>query len=207
MPRFLLLILVASTTWGAELQADAAVDLRVFLSRNWDLLIHNRARVQAAESHWYDVSVIPILRYKARPNLQLYGGAFLTRYDFPAAGWRTVYRPVVGVEPSLRCGRVTLASRTGYERFLVTRGTDFNRYRERIRVSGSGPWAPYASVEAFFTSHGWATTRYGAGLHHDIDKHCGIEFFYWYEAREFAGAGTRHMLSTTLYFNLRTPDK
>jgi hypothetical protein len=199
---FLFPLLLAASAEAAELHADGAVDTRIGLSSKWDVVLHNRARVRAKQNDWYDVSLIPIFRYQTRENLQLYGGAFFTWYEFPS-GRRNVVRPMAGVEPSIRRGSVTLASRTGFERFLDIDGPDYNRYRQRFRVARRGSWTPYASIELFFTHDGLGTTRYGAGARRDIGRRNGIEFFYWYEARDFAGRGVRHVLSTTLHFNFK----
>jgi len=200
----LLPLLLAPAVRAAELHADGAVDMRIGLGRKWDVVLHNRARVRAASNDWYDVSLVPIFRYQARPNLQLSGGTFATWLDVPAVGWRHTIRPFAGMEPSLRQGSLTVASRTGYERFLVLGGSDFNRYRQRFRIIGNrSSWTPYANIEFLLTNDGLSSTRYGAGARKDIGPHSGVEFSYWYEASGLAGTGVRHMISATLHVRFK----
>jgi hypothetical protein len=197
-PYLLFLFLFSLTVSATELHGDGAVDTHIRLNRKWDVVLHSRARVRVTQDDWYDISLVPIFTYQAHRNVQFSTGTFFTRTETKSR-WRNVARPFVAVEPSIRKGRVTLASRTGYERFVVFNGADYNRYRQRFRVVGNGSWKPYASTEFFLTNAGLATTRYGVGVRKDIGKHDGIEFFYWYEARDLAGTGVRHVLSVTLH--------
>jgi hypothetical protein len=56
-------------------------------------------------------------------------------------------------------------------------------------------------VESFFLNKGVLYTRYGGGVRRGLRGNMGIEFSYFYEARDFTGPGTRHMISTTLLLN------
>lgn len=198
----LLLLLLPARSRPAELQADGAIDARIGLNRRWDVLVHNRSRVRAKQNDWYDVSTIPIFRYQAYGNIQISAGAFLSRFEYKD-GWKNVCRPIVAVEPSWNRERLTLAIRSAYERFMILRGADYNRYRQRVRLIRNAAWSPYAGAEAFFTNQGWATTRYGTGVKRNFGKRDSIEFGYWYEAKSFAGAGVRHMFVTTFTVNFQ----
>jgi hypothetical protein len=199
------LVLLPGAAAGADLHADGSIDTRIGLSSKWDVVVRTRARVVAKDNYWYDVSINPVFRYKAHPRVTLYAGAFFTWYDFPSRGWTNIYRPLVGVEPTLiKRKRLTLTSRTGFERFLETGQLgDFNRYRQRFRIQGTGKWIPYANVESFFLNSGVLSTRYGGGVRRDLHGNTGIEISYFYEARDFTGPGVRHMISTTLLLNFK----
>lgn len=200
LPLFLLLPMSAA---AAELQSDGAVDFRIGLSRRWDVLVHNRARVRSTSNDWYDVSIIPIFRYQWRPKVQLAAGAFISWFEYPNNDWQRHFRPIVAIEPTVLRKPVTLALRTQYERFMITERPDYNRYRQRFRVSRGRQWSPYASIEFFFTDHGYATTRYGTGLRRNINKRDSVEFGYWYETRRLNDYGIRHMFYTTFIFNFQ----
>lgn len=198
------LFLLVPPLAAAELHADGAVDTRIGLGTRWDVIVHNRARVVAKTGDWYDVSLIPILRYQVHPRVTVFGGSFFTWCDFPNTGWRRVDRPFIGVEPAIFKGeRFMLTSRTGYERFMVHDGPDYNRCRQRVRITGNGKWSPYASIEFFFTNQGFATTRYGTGVRRDLGRHDGIEFFYWYETGKITEGGIRHMISVTFHLRFK----
>lgn len=196
-------LLLARSGLPAELQSDGAIDVRVGLRQRWDVLVRNRARVRSASNDWYDVSIVPIFRYQWRPNIQLAAGAFFSWFEYPNNDWQRVFRPLVAIEPTLFRKPVTLALRTQYERYLITERADFNRYRQRFRVSRGRVWSPYGSIEFFFTNRGYATTRYGAGLRRNIQKRDSVEFGYWYESRKLLDHGIRHMVSMTFTFNFQ----
>ena len=199
----LALMLLAGPASAAELQAEGAVDTRIGLSRRWDVILHNRARVKATENHWFDVSLVPIVRFQAHPNVTVMAGHFLTRQDSPETGWKNVYRPFGGLEAVLRREPFDLASRTLFERFCVIGGRDSNRYRHRFRLIGNGTMTPYASIEFFFSNDGFLNTRYGAGVRKNLHGRHGIEFGYWYETRKLVEGGIRHMIVTTFHFNFK----
>ncbi len=196
--------LLAGPLQSAELHNDVAFDTRIGLSRKWDVVLHNRARVVTARNEWYDISAVPTFRYQAHPRAQLFGGAFVTRTDF-ADGAAPVVRPFAGVEPVLiEADSLTVSSRTGYERFIAfERHPDFNRYRQRFRIRGDSKWTPYANVEFFFLNDGLDTTRYGVGFRRDLSERNGIEIGYWYEASDLTGRGIRHMITTTFHLNFK----
>jgi hypothetical protein len=198
-----LLLLAAASGRAGELQTDGAVDFRIGLGRRWDVLVHNRARVRATQNDWYDVSLIPIFRYQWRRNVQLGAGAFFSWFEYPNNNWQRHVRPVFYLEPSFRWSQATFALRTQYERFLITNRPDCNRYRQRFRVSNGRTWAPYGSIEFFFTNHGYATTRYGAGVRRNLGKRNAIEWGYWYETRRLHDYGMRHMIHTTFTINFQ----
>jgi hypothetical protein len=201
--NFFLLLALRAKAPGAAVQADGTVDTRVGLGYKWDIVIHNRARVRARQNDWYDFSSIPIVRYQAPHEVQLSGGAFFSRYEY-MDGWKNVCRPIVAFEPSWGLPKgLTLASRTAYERFMIYGGTDYNRYRQRLRLSWAGGWALYGGAEAFFTDHGYAITRYGGGVKRNLGKRDSIEFYYWYETRRLNGPGVRHMFATTFTVNFQ----
>lgn len=202
--RFLLVsLLFAISVQAAELQAEGAVDTRIGLSRRWDVVLHNRARMLATEGDWFDVSLIPIFRYRAHRKVTVLAGHFFTWYDFGESGWSNVYRPFGGAEFTQRYKRINLASRTLVERFFVTGGRDRNRYRQRFRLTANGSWAPYGSVEFFFDNNGFLTTRYGTGIRKNLSERDGIEFGYWYEAGKLADRGIRHMVVATFHLNFK----
>lgn len=190
---------------GAEVHAEAAFDTRIGLSRRSDIVLHNRARVRASSGNWYDVSLIPIYRYKVNNNLMLFGGSFFTwiRPANSEASRALVVRPFGGVEPSLHWERWSLAARSGYERFLAIDGPDYNRYRQRFRIIRRNGWTPYGNIELFWLNSGHSTTRYGAGFRRDFGKRDGIEFTYWYETRIFTGGGIRHVFAVTFHLNFK----
>ena len=199
----LALLLFAGIVPAAELQAEGAIDTRVGLSRRWDVILHNRARVRATENHWFDVSLVPVFRYKAHRSVTIMGGSFFTWFDFPGSGWKNVYRPFFGPEMTLRHERFLVTSRTLAERFFTTGGADRNRYRQRFRLIGRGALTPYAGVEFFFDNDGFLTTRYSAGARKDLGKEHGLEFGYWYETRKLTEGGVRHMIVATFHFNFK----
>jgi hypothetical protein len=196
-------LLAGTAAFAGELQSDGALDFRVGLSSRWDVLVHNRARVRAAQNDWYDVSIIPIFRYQWRRNVQVGAGAFFTWYEYPNNDWQRHVRPVLSIEPSFRWSKAVFTLRTQYERFLITNRADYNRYRQRFRASAGNSWAPYGSVELFFTNHGHATTRYGGGLRRKLGKRDAIEWGYWYETRRLHDVGLRHMFYTTFSINFQ----
>ncbi len=203
---FLLLWLSSLSILSAtQLQADGAIDTRFGLSERWDVVLHNRARVKAVRNEWFDVSLVPTFRYRAHPRVQLFGGAFFTWYDYGYEDRTKVARPFAGVEPTiLQAGKVSVLSRTTYERFFVgDQRSDYNRYRQRFRVLARGKWSPYANLEFFFLDDGIATTRYGVGVRRDLGKRDGVEVGYWYEAADVAGRGVRHMINATFHLNFK----
>lgn len=197
------LLLAAAAAPGAELQSDGAIDFRIGLSSRWDVLVRNRARVRATQNDWYDVSLIPIFRYQWRRNVQLGAGAFFSWFEYPNNNWQRHVRPVLSIEPAFCWGKATFTARTQYERFLITNRADYNRYRQRFRASAGNTWAPYGSLEFFFTNQGYATTRYGAGLRRKLGKRDAIEWGYWYETRRLHDYGIRHMFYTTFSVNFQ----
>jgi len=197
------LLLVRCTAPAAELQAEGAVDTRIGLGQRWDVILHNRARVHATTGEWFDVSLVPIFRYRAHPRVRVLAGHFFTGYDFEESGWSREHRPFFGAEAALPREHFTLASRTLMERFFLPERSDFNRYRQRFRIIGRHSLTPYGNVEFFMDARGLRTVRYGTGVRKNLGKLHGIEFSYWYETAKLTGGGVRHVIVMTFHVNFR----
>lgn len=84
------------------------------------------------------------------------------------------------------------------ERFDLSQGSDYNRYR--FRVSGKQKIAPYGSVENFVDAEGWRSTRYAAGLRVGNGARVAFDFGYFLEPRRADVGKTRHMFMTGVHW-------
>lgn len=195
---------------ASELQGEASVNVGLGLSRRWTLTVYQRGRMRLSEAQWFDVSTVPRLRASLGSRVSLELGHFVTKLRDSRGDWHTVNRPYAGPEILLwRHESWRITSRALYERFLVSQGKDYNRYRTRLQLDKrTKPYHPFASAEWFFDAHGVRSTRYRAGLRRDLGRHHGIEGSYWYETRAVTGPGLRHMFTVTLhlYFPGLAPD-
>ena len=200
--RFLItFLLLAPLSRADDLQVEAALNASVGLSRKWDVTLRTRARIRPSEREVADASIIPVFGYQAHRNVLLYFGNYFTRRNLRGVGTSTVFRPVAGIEPVLVRERFSVEFRTGYERLVVLRAQDFNRYRQRVRVIGNSSWAPSAGVELFFTNEGHTKTRYAAGVERKIGDNHSVEFGYRFERRELLE--NRHMIFATFNLNFK----
>ncbi len=193
---------------AADFLAEPATVFHFRPARRWRASLYTRGRYNADRGRWADLSLTPGVQYRLHPAVSLQGAFFFTSFQF-APGKRTViYRPFVAVEPEFRLGGATLGARTRLERFFITGGLpDYNRYRQRLRVSGHGVWAPFAFAELFFTAHGFTRTRYAAGIVHKLHRRHEIEFSYYYERSRFTGQALRHILRTVVHLHFGGPQE
>jgi len=199
-----LLLIAASVGSAAGLHAEAGMTGAVGLSRNWDTMLYARGRVVAKNNDWYDVSLVPIFIYKPSPAVEFTGGSYFTSFDYGGGSGTAVYRPFVAVAPRLNRAKFGLSARSRFERFFITEGfRDFNRFRQRVRIQGSGDWGPHASVEFFFTAEGYTSSRYSAGIVRKLRGRHSVEVAYFYESSKLVDGGLRHMIQTIFHFNFK----
>lgn len=200
--------ILACPLGAADFLAEPATILHFRLAPRWSASLYTRGRYNFDRDRWADASVSPGVRYRIHRSVSLLGAFFITSYQFVPGRRTMIYRPFAAVEPEFRLGGATLAARTRVERFFITgRLPDYNRYRQRLRVSGRGPWNPFAFAELFFTAHGFTRTRYAAGIVHKLHRRHEIEFSYYYERSRFTGQALRHIFRTVVHLHFGGPQE
>ncbi len=193
---------------AADFLAEGATVLHLRPAPRWEATLYTRGRYNFERQRWADLSVSPGVSYRIHPAVSLKGAFYFTSYEFFPGKRTMIYRPFAAVEPEVRMAALTLAARTRVERFFIAGGLpDFNRFRQRFRVSGHGAWAPYAFVEVYFTAHGFTRTRYAAGVVHRLYGAHEIEFSYYYERSRFTGQGLRHIVRTVVHLHFGGPQE
>jgi hypothetical protein len=183
-----------------RLETQHAFDTTLSLGPRWEMMLHSRLRTEPRGDGLYQVRGGPIFEYSANNRIALLGGYYFTRQQW-AGEWSTTHRYFGGAEATaVSARRIDADVRVIAERFAPASSAGFARYRERVRVSGKGRIAPYASVEWFQDRQGFRGVRYSGGLRVRGGRGISVDAGYFFEARHLAKGGDRHMVITAFHF-------
>jgi hypothetical protein len=187
---------------AAELETQHAAEVTSSLGGNWSGTLHFRMRTQPDRAGLYQARLGPIVQYKLTERTNLLAGYYFTNVQPGAnASWSTVHRVFGGGERQWhRTGRWIFDTRSVFERYYSKADPEFNRFRQRFRIQGTRPWAPYTAYEFFLDAEGRRGARYIAGVVAPAGAGVRMDFGYFYESRRIAQGGDRHMIMTVIYF-------
>jgi len=181
------------------------MDGSIGLTPKLDLVIHTRIRTQPGRLGFYQIRGGPILEYTVRRGWKLIAGYYYTQQENSAEDFIGGHRGFAGSEGTVWNAKTArLDLRALAERFELAQGSDFTRYRVRLRISGRRAIAPHAAVENFLDAHGWRSTRYSAGIRAGNGSRLSLDFGYFVEPRRANVGALRHMWMTGLHWNFRT---
>lgn len=195
------------TGWAASGQTETqhALDGSFGLTPKLDLVIHTRIRTQPGHLGFYQIRGGPILEYTVRSGWKLIAGYYYAQQENSAEDFIGGHRGFAGSEGTvLNEKRVRLDLRALAERFELAQGSDFTRYRVRLRISGRRAVAPHAGVENFLDARGWRSTRYSAGVRTGNGSRLSFDLGYFVEPRRAGLGATRHMWMTGVHWNFGT---
>jgi hypothetical protein len=96
--------------------------------------------------------------------------------------------------------RVKVEGRTLLDRWMDGPVPDHFRYRQQVRISGTGRTAPYVYDEVFLDNHGFLSNRTGMGLRFEANAQFTVLCGYMYEARADRFGRNRHVIQTQIQF-------
>lgn len=142
-----------------------------------------------------------LVRWNAHRRITPLGGYCFGQQEDEVDEQSRFHRLFGGAEvPAFGGKTARLASRTLVEGFVAAPGQDFNRYRQRLRLSGGGKIGPYLSTEWFFDAKGYLSARHGGAVRWRCGRSAWIEMGYLYDDRSPKLGPERHMLVTQLFF-------
>lgn len=187
---------------GAQTETQHAMDGTFGLRPKLDLVIHARIRTQPGRLGFYQIRGGPILEYRVQPGWKLIAGYYYTQQENSTEDFIGGHRGFAGAEAALWSpGAARVDMRGLAERFELAEGSDFSRYRLRVRISGKQSVAPHAGVENFLDAKGWRSTRYSAGIRAGNGSRLSFDIGYFLEPRRADVGPTRHMWMTGVHWN------
>lgn len=201
--RYLLpaVVVAVAAQCASQTETQHAFEGSFRLSPRFDLTLHARIRTEPRTLGFYQARGGPILEYAAKNGLSLIGGYFYAQQENSDKDFIGGHRWFGGGAAEFYAGKAArLQFRALAERFDLTQGRDFARYRFRARVRGNRNVAPYGSVENFLDARGWRSTRYAAGLQVGNGSNISFDFGYFLEPRRRELGPLRHMFMTAIYW-------
>ena len=176
-------------------------DYGLIRSKRLEVDLHTRFRTSQHMTNFQQGRSGAVVRWSAHRRFTPVGGYYFGQQEDGLDEWTNFHRIFGGGEAPLYANkRVRLASRTLVERFIAPPNTQFNRYRQRLRLSGNGKVAPYLSSEWFFDAKGYLSGRHGGGIRWKSSSWSWVELGYLYDDRSIRLGPPRHMIITQMYF-------
>lgn len=202
--RISMFALAGCAAWG-QTETQHGLDGSFGLTKRLDLVLHTRIRTQPGRLGFYQIRGGPILEYAVRKGWKLIAGYYYAQQENSAEDFIGGHRWFAGSEATVwNRNSARLDLRALAERFELAQGSDFNRYRVRVRISGRRAVAPHAGVENFLDARGWRSTRYSAGIRTGNGSRLSFDFGYFVEPRRADLGATRHMWMTGVNWNFGT---
>jgi hypothetical protein len=186
----------------AETQTQHALDTSVRL-KQFEVLWHFRVRTKPEGGGLFQFRTGPIFEIDLNDRVTLIAGYYFVR-EQDENRWTIINRPFAGGETMLWGRGVEVDWRSLLERFVVTHGSDYFRFRNRFRISPPGRTAPYGGVEMFVDANGLRSVRYSAGFRRTFGDEFVVDFGYFFEDRRPMPSGERHMFSTSFHWRNNT---
>ncbi len=137
----------------------------------------------------------------ALPALTLHAGYWYQDAHRNSADWEGSQRIFAGAERDVVPG---IRTRGLWEYFFAGNRSNYHRYRHLVRFAREEDgWSPLGSCEVFFDRLGASGLRPLASVRRNVGTQARFELGYFYDWRRRDVGGTRHVLFTTLRFQLR----
>ena len=201
----LLVLAAQGIVLAQELWTLHGFDYGLIRTKRVEVDLHTRFRTKQQMSDFQQGRSGTILRWNAGKRFTPIAGYYYGRQEDGHDEWTNFHR-VFGGGEALVCGsnRARLASRTLVERFVAASGPDFNRYRQRLRLSLDRTVGPYLSSEWFFDANGYLSARHGGGVRWKWVSWSWLEAGYLYDDRSPKLGPKRHMIVTQMFFGKPT---
>lgn len=166
-------------------------------------LWHFRIRTTPQGGGIAQIRTGPIFNVDVNDRATLIVGYYYTRSK-EAGFWSTTHRAFGGVEGVLWERKVEIDGRSLVERHALISGSDFTRFRNRIRITPPGKTAPYTGVEVFVDADGLRSVRYSVGYRRKVAESLFVDIGYFYENGRSTAVPNRHMIGTTIHWRDRS---
>lgn len=169
------------------------------LSGKSTLQVHTRVRTYNNSSNFYQFRAGPILIHQFKPRVVGLAGYYYMNQDGPAKANKQIHRFWAGPQFRVIDSRKwALDTRHLTERFAVSRGQDYTRYRHRaMLIYKNGALQPFASFEALLQNGHWYE-RHALGIQVRTRNELNYGISYEYRASP-TGPGI-HLIATTIQF-------
>ncbi len=195
------MLLAAGSLHAEEVWTLHGFDYGLIRSRRIEVDLHTRFRTNQHMTNFQQGRSGAVLRWNAHRRLTAIGGYYFGKQEDSLDELTNFHRVFGGGEALVYGGeRMRLTSRTVVERFIAAPGEDFNRYRQRLRLSVDGRVGPYVTSEWFFDAKGYLSARHGGGVRWNWRSWSWVEAGYLYDDRSSRLGPERHMLVMQMYF-------
>ncbi len=196
-----LLYLGAGAMRAQEVWTLHGFDYGLIRTKHIEVDLHTRFRTNQHLTNFQQGRSGAVLRWNAQRRFTAIGGYYFGQQEDGRDEWTNFHRVFGGGEALVHRGeRMRLTSRTLVERFIAAPGIDFNRYRQRVRLSVDGKVGPYLSSEWFFDAQGYLSARHGGGIRWKWSSWSWLEAGYLYDDRSSRLGPKRHMIVTQMFF-------
>lgn len=163
---------------------------------------HSQLRSRFGESPLYHGRLGPILQVPLH-GLNLIAGYYFQETSRPKE-IEDSHRTFLGVDLPVRTGALAISTRALWERFFIPGKPNFSRYRQMVRFQKTmGKWMPQGYVEVFFDAHGASALRPSFSVRRELNRSTRFDVGYFYDLRRHDLGGGRHVIFTTVRFQLR----
>jgi hypothetical protein len=160
-----LLLLAVVTLRAEEVWTLHGFDYGLIRTKRIEVDLHTRFRTNEHMTNFQQGRSGAILRWNVYRRFTPIGGYYFGQQEDVRDEWIMFHRIFGGGEALAYSGKRTrLTSRTLVERFITPSAADFNRYRQRWRLSVDRKVGPYLSSEWFFDAKGYLSARHGGGV-------------------------------------------
>jgi hypothetical protein len=195
------LILGVGVLRAEEVWTLHGFDYGLIRTKRFEVDLHTRFRTNEHMTNLEQGRSGVVLRGNASQRFTAIGGYYFGQQEDGRDEWTRFHRIFGGGEALVyRRERIRLTSRTLVERFMAAPDIEFNRYRQRFRLSASGKVSPYVSSEWFFDAKGYLSARHGGGIRWKWSSWSWAEAGYLYDDRSSALGPKRHMIVTQMFF-------
>lgn len=196
-----LLFVAAAALCAEEVWTLHGFDFGLIRTKRIEVDLHTRFRTNEHMTNFQQGRSGAVVRWNAVRRFTAIGGYYFGQQEDGLDEWARFHRLFGGGEALVyRNERVRLTSRTLVERFVAAPVADFNRYRQRMRLSVDGKVGPYLSSEWFFDAEGYLSARHGGGVRWKWASWSWVEFGYLYDDRSPRLGPLRHMIVTQMFF-------
>ena len=163
--------------------------------------LHTRFRTNEHMTNFQQGRSGAVFRWNADRRITAIGGYYYGHQEDGRDEWSKFHRVFGGGEVLLHSDkRMRLTSRTLVERFFAPADVDFNRYRQRFRLSVDRKFGPFLTSEWFFDTSGYLSSRNGGGVRWKWSSWSWVEAGYLYDDRSPKLGPDRHMIVTQMFF-------
>ena len=195
-----LLSLAAGALRAEEVWTLHGFDYGLIRTQRIEVDLHTRFRTNEHMTNFQQGRSGAVVRWNASRRFTPIVGYYYGQQEDGRDEWTNFHR-VFGGGEALVYGskRMRLTSRTLVERFIAPE-FDFNRYRQRFRLSADRKIGPYLSSEWFFDAKGYLSARHGGGVRWKWSSWSWVEVGYLYDDRSPRLGPERHMIVTQVFF-------